>query len=218
MGEEQAVSVTFPPPPPFYHDFTAAHVARLAELQQEAAAEAQSPQPHAQLGGVAVPSAAPGKKKPAPAPPRLAGLPPPLRRLQPPPEPADGTWRVFGALYRLVDELPSLDDAEGVTRLFPPADERDRDGKGFDRATILKRLAKSLLLNFLEFVGILSLNPDDVRFCPRSTLFCRYPTDSRSPAPRRPRRSWTTSTPSLSTSTTSSTSTGRTRRASRSSA
>lgn len=171
MAEEQAVSVTFPPPPPFYHDFTTANVARLAELQQQQAEAdveaAQSPQPHAQLGGVAVPSSSSSSLSYPPEKPvrprRLEGLPPALRRLQPPPEPADGTWRVFGAVYRLVDELPSLDDAEGVTRLFPPADERDRDGKGFDRATILKRLAKSLLLNFLEFIGILSLNPDDVR-------------------------------------------------------
>jgi len=41
-------------------------------------------------------------------------------------------------------------------RLLPP----DGSSSHFDRALILKRLAKSLLLNFLELMGIMSINPE----------------------------------------------------------
>ena len=93
------------------------------------------------------------------------GLPRELRHLQPPLEPENGEWRVFGAKYSLKDELPHLEDGE-IRRLFPNPDERDQDGKHFDRATILKRLAKSLLLNFPELTGLLATSPEAVRFTP----------------------------------------------------
>jgi mediator of RNA polymerase II transcription subunit 7 len=138
---QNAVSSTWPPPPTFWRDFTADNVARIADLRNE----------HAEREGITDVSSV-----------RLSGLPPNLRNLQPPPEPEDGQWRVFGDRYTLIDELPRLED-EQIRRLFPNPEERDQDGKHLDRATILKRLAKSLLLNFLELVGILSMNPSEVR-------------------------------------------------------
>lgn len=49
----------------------------------------------------------------------------------------------------------------GIQQLYtPPATPSSSpDNKHFDRALILKRLAKSLILNFLEFVGIMTINP-----------------------------------------------------------
>lgn len=138
---ENIVSSTFPPPPPFWKDFTADNIARIADLKQEQA-ESQRIEDASTI--------------------RLAGLPPNLRNLQPPLEPESGEWRVFGSNYALIDELPRL-DGKGIRKLFPDPEERDQDGKHFDRATILKRLAKSLLLNFLELVGVLGISPLDVR-------------------------------------------------------
>lgn len=51
---------------------------------------------------------------------------------------------------------------QGITQLYtPPGSSPDQpDGSQHTgRALILKRLAKSLLLNFLELIGILSTNP-----------------------------------------------------------
>ncbi|ORY58442.1 mediator complex, subunit Med7 [Pseudomassariella vexata] len=134
---QTANASTYPPPPPFWQDFTPDNLARLKDLKQE----------QADSEGIQDASAI-----------RLESLPRNLRNLQPPLEPADGTWRVFGETYTLANPLPPL-DSEHFQRLFPPEEERDQDGKHFDRATILKRLAKSLLLNFLELVGIMSINP-----------------------------------------------------------
>ncbi|KAI0973433.1 mediator complex, subunit Med7 [Xylaria arbuscula] len=138
MEEETQVASTWPPPPAFWKDFTPDNVSRIQELRKE----------EAERSGLQDTSEV-----------RLTGLPRELRHLQPPAEPEDGEWRVFGDRYRLKDELPHLDDGE-IRRLFPNPDERDQDGKHFDRATILKRLAKSLLLNFLELTGLLATNPE----------------------------------------------------------
>jgi mediator of RNA polymerase II transcription subunit 7 len=46
----------------------------------------------------------------------------------------------------------------GIQQLYTPPSTPS--GKHIDRAFILKRLAKSLLLNFLEFVGVLGTNPE----------------------------------------------------------
>lgn len=135
---QNAITSTFPPPPPFWRDFTPDNVARIADLRQE----------QIEREGIVD-----GKTV------RLTGLPENLRNLQPPPEPTSGAWRVFGQNYALEEELPRLDNGTGIRKLFPDPEERDQDGKHFDRATILKRLAKSLLLNFLELTGVLSSNP-----------------------------------------------------------
>ncbi|KAI1338907.1 mediator complex, subunit Med7 [Xylariaceae sp. FL0016] len=139
MEEEQAqqISSTWPPPPPFWKEFQPEAVARVADLQKE----------QAEREGIEDASSV-----------RLEGLPRGLRNLQPPPEPENGEWRVFGDRYTLVDELPRLEGTE-IQRLFPQPEERDQDGKHFDRVIILKRLAKSLLLNFLELTGVLANSP-----------------------------------------------------------
>ncbi len=150
MDEEEnpnAVSSTWPPPPPFWKSFTPENLSRIDELRkQKAEAEGINEDDYRCRAKIL----------------RVDDAPWELRHLQPPPEPENGAWRLFGATYRLVDDLPRLED-QGVRRLFPNPEERDQDGKHFDRATILKRLAKSLLLNFLELTGILATNPGAVR-------------------------------------------------------
>jgi hypothetical protein len=52
----------------------------------------------------------------------------------------------------------------GIENLYTPPSTPSQSGKYGDRAIVLKRIAKSLLLNFLELLGILSHNPEQVCF------------------------------------------------------
>ncbi|KAF4469027.1 MED7-member of RNA polymerase II transcriptional regulation mediator complex [Fusarium albosuccineum] len=134
--EPHSLSSTFPNPPPFWNDFTPDRISRIEELR---AAHVN------QHGG-------------DPLTVRVPDVPEELINLQPPTEPADGRWRVFGDHYMLDDKLPTLEE-QGITNLPSTTPSDSKDVKHFDRAFELKRLAKSLLLNFLELSGTLSHNP-----------------------------------------------------------
>ncbi|KAL2109463.1 hypothetical protein VUR80DRAFT_2450 [Thermomyces stellatus] len=125
-----ALASTWPNPPPFFHDFTEENLERFRQLAGDRAGGDDGPVK------------------------RIPDLPAELMHLQPPAEPADGTWRVFGDQYSLEDQLPNLEE-QGIQRLGP---EQNTD-RHRDRALELKRLAKSLLLNFLELLGVLSIDP-----------------------------------------------------------
>ncbi|PFH60122.1 hypothetical protein XA68_11450 [Ophiocordyceps unilateralis] len=87
-----------------------------------------------------------------------ADFPQDLVNLRPPREPADGRWRVFGDQYMLDDKLPTLEE-QGIAKLQADGPSSSREAKHYDRALELKRIAKSLLLNFLELTGLLSRSP-----------------------------------------------------------
>lgn len=69
------------------------------------------------------------------------------------------------ASEQLQNELPTL-EAQGIDRLVSRlsiAETTTSSDIYEERALELRRLSKSLLLNYLELIGILSLNPKDVR-------------------------------------------------------
>ncbi|KAM0279729.1 hypothetical protein ACHAQH_004420 [Verticillium albo-atrum] len=136
---QKAHSSAFPNPPLFWKDFTPENIARMEELRTARAEETR----------IAL------KQLPV----RTPGIPDSLINLQPPAEPSTGTWRVLGGQYSLGDKLPSLEEVS-IKRLAA-AHNDERDGKHLDRAFELKRMAKSLLLNFLELVGVMSITPED---------------------------------------------------------
>lgn len=79
MDEQQephSLASTFPNPPDFWKEFTPERIAEIIELRRAQAADGED------VDSVRIPD-----------------LPEHLRALQPPPEPADGRWRVFGDQY-----------------------------------------------------------------------------------------------------------------------
>ncbi|EPE25331.1 Mediator hinge subcomplex-like protein [Glarea lozoyensis ATCC 20868] len=155
---EPRLTATFPSPPPFWKEFTEENLTRISELRVAQSGEASK-------------KADPAASLPA----RILDLPPELRYLQPPEEPADGIYRSFGDLYNLKNPLPSLEEM-GIENLYTPPSTPSHSGKYSDRALVLKRIAKSLLLNFLELLGILSHNPEqyDEKIKDLRTLFINF--------------------------------------------
>ncbi|KAB5518894.1 MED7 protein-domain-containing protein [Coniochaeta sp. 2T2.1] len=129
-------SSTFPDPPTFWRDFTAEKLDRMDELRTR----------YADQSGLDIATVV-----------RVPNVPEDLVNLQPPAEPAGGKWRLFGEALTLDDKLQSL-EAANVQRLVPSEDELE--GKHIDRAFVLKRLAKSMLLNFLELMGVMGIAPE----------------------------------------------------------
>jgi mediator of RNA polymerase II transcription subunit 7 len=175
-----ALAAAFPSPPLFYQHFTPENLDRIATLRaaQQSGQANTSPDTHTTSGEA--PTSNPAL--------RLLDLPPELRFLQPPEPPSDGVYRSFGdkfdvsklsklsslnifeAILTLVsaqlnEGLPSL-TSQGISQLYTPPTTPSPSGSASgpsshsDRALILKRLAKSLLLNFLELMGIMSINPE----------------------------------------------------------
>lgn len=101
--------------------------------------------------------------------------------LIPPKMPASGQYRAFGNVWQVTDELPNLEQM-GIKQLYKAAtretEKQDKttaednvtetevpETNGTEISTYqykiqeLKKLMKSLLLNYLELVSVLSVNP-----------------------------------------------------------
>ncbi|EMR08222.2 hypothetical protein PNEG_03391 [Pneumocystis murina B123] len=78
------------------------------------------------------------------------------RFFTPPKAPTKGFYRCFHEQWKIPDELPSLSDF-GIQELF---DSSNGPLCAQKRVNELKKMLKSLLLNFLELVGIMSIAPE----------------------------------------------------------
>ncbi|SCU93274.1 LADA_0G02212g1_1 [Lachancea dasiensis] len=83
-----------------------------------------------------------------------------LKYLVPPDVPTEGHYRAFGSVWQVKDELPDL-KSMGMTQLYLPKADTDGSKSSYqDKIQELHKLLQSLLLNFLELTGILSVNPE----------------------------------------------------------
>lgn len=82
-----------------------------------------------------------------------------LEFLTPPRQPEGETYRSFGNVWQFNDKIPQLEDM-GIPQLYKPSDVPDGDDSQA-KILALKKLIKSLLLNFLEVVGVMSVDPKE---------------------------------------------------------
>lgn len=82
-----------------------------------------------------------------------------LEFLTPPPQPEGETYRSFGNVWQFNDKIPQLEDM-GIPQLYKPSDIPGGDDSQA-KILALKKLIKSLLLNFLEVVGVMSVDPKE---------------------------------------------------------
>lgn len=135
--ETNDISILYPPPPPYIKFFVKENLDQLPKYKEEK---------HA-AGGAEVDEN--GEEK----------ITSPLDFLIPPPMPKD-QYRAFGSIWQVKDRLPDL-EASGLPQLYKKPDENNGGGPDYQcKIQELRRLLKSLLLNYLELVGILSINPE----------------------------------------------------------
>ncbi|KAK9246780.1 MED7 protein-domain-containing protein [Lipomyces tetrasporus] len=130
--QSAALASAFPPPPAFYHAYTSEATRALANARAQ-----------------------------------TEPLPPHLARLVPPPPPDAGTgpddppctYRSLGHIWSTHDILPTL-SALGIPELFSNASSDEAGADPSYRVSELKQLTKSLLIKYLELVGVMGISPE----------------------------------------------------------
>lgn len=171
------LSSVYPPPPSYYKHFTTANIQKLAAWRQGQTSEQMNilsdmmSDSFHKLDEPAAPS--PSKSKPGDEGPEH-----PLEFLIPPKPPADGTYRSFGNIWQPDDKLVPL-SAMGIKQLYnlggsgdttkadgdtetevAVAAKKDAVPNIQDRIFELKKLLNSLLVQFVELAGIMSISPE----------------------------------------------------------
>lgn len=147
MAEKPQTKANFPIPPPFYKHFTTENVTQIRQIRKKKSTQQQVQQD--KPGEDSLQDAPVSKDSEI----DLESLSPNLRYLVPPPPPADGKWRTFGAQHDLHAPDPSLEDA-GVEVLYP-----NDPAVKLNPQPYLLSLARSLLTTFLALTGTLSEDP-----------------------------------------------------------
>ncbi|TLD32368.1 mediator of RNA polymerase II transcription subunit 7 [Venturia nashicola] len=129
-----------PRPPPYYHQFTEKNLQRLQDLKELHGHDIDNPRTKASI---------------------LLDLPSELRCLVPPEPPEDGIVLNFGDTKTNLHFLKPLSEM-GIPQLYPEPIPLTADESEWthERARYLKQLARSILLSFIELMGILSVNPN----------------------------------------------------------
>lgn len=81
-----------------------------------------------------------------------------LKFLKPPTPPSGEHYKGYGNLWSFEDKLPKLSDIGWEQLYKEDDDELDSSKKKIQE---LHKLMKSLLLNFVELIGIMSINPSE---------------------------------------------------------
>ncbi|KAJ5392993.1 hypothetical protein N7465_011967 [Penicillium sp. CMV-2018d] len=148
-SQQRAVNTAFAPPPPLWKHFTRENIDKVEQIKAEASKKEDGRSNKNKQWSAAELCA--------------LELPSELRYLVPPDIP-EGQYSVFGELQTMSTTLPSLQE-QGIEQLYPepPAagtEQNSQPSPPLNHAYYLLKISKSLLLNFLEFTGILSVSPE----------------------------------------------------------
>ncbi|CAI7673774.1 unnamed protein product [Penicillium viridicatum] len=148
-SQQRAVNTAFAPPPPLWKHFSRENIDKVEQIKAEASKKEDGRSNK--------------NKQWSAAELRALELPSELRYLVPPDIP-EGQYSVFGELQTMSTTLPSLQE-QGIEQLYPepPAagtEQNSQPSPPLNHAYYLLKISKSLLLNFLEFTGILSVSPE----------------------------------------------------------
>ncbi|CDO94409.1 unnamed protein product [Kluyveromyces dobzhanskii CBS 2104] len=147
MSDKNEVSSLYPPPPPFVELFTEENLVLFEECRADTEKLAKLTDKQREQ----------------------------LKYFTKPELPKDGSYRVFGNVWNIKDELPELSQMgieqlykkhnaasgteDGTTSEADISPQDPQSGNNYEnRIQELKKLLKSLLLNFLELIGILGVD------------------------------------------------------------
>lgn len=136
------ISSLYPSPPPYIKFFTESNVLKLPEYLKERTEQQPENNSEEDVGDDTT---------------TLPVIKNELEFLIPPAMPKSQQYRAFGSVWQVKDKLPDL-DTMGITQLY----KKSQDGEAANyqyKIQELRRLLKSLLLNYLELVGVLSIDP-----------------------------------------------------------
>lgn len=138
---DDLISSLYPPPPPYFRFFTDENSEKLQQwkLEQLVALDSLEGGEDAQES-----TTPPGE----------------LRFLVPPLPPGGPHYRNYGNLWSFEDKLPSLKEM-GLRQLYP---EEDATITSKAKIEQLHKLLDSLLLNFLELIGVVSIEPEKFHY------------------------------------------------------
>ncbi len=127
-----AISSLYPAPPPYIKFFTESNVDKLPDYVKERPAPVETTSDEPVIMNE-------------------------LEYLIPPAMPKSQQYRAFGSVWQIKDTLPDL-ESMGITQLY----KKSKDGEVTNyqyKIQELRRLLKSLLLNYLELVSVLTIDP-----------------------------------------------------------
>ncbi|KAH7069849.1 mediator of RNA polymerase II transcription subunit 7 [Paraphoma chrysanthemicola] len=149
----------FPPPPPFYQHFTTENKERLKEIENEAALDTLTEDDNAAKLSAE----------------QILALPTELRYLIPPAPPADnGEFKVFGTVTSARGSDAFEKTMEWISRtlavdytlegwkyeqLYPSTSASSSASASIDRQRYLFRFLRSILVAYIELLGIVAINP-----------------------------------------------------------
>ncbi|OAK96812.1 mediator of RNA polymerase II transcription subunit 7 [Phaeosphaeriaceae sp. SRC1lsM3a] len=148
----------FPPPPPFYLNFTTENQDRLQEIKKDAGIDITDSDSSATLSAE-----------------QILALPAELRYLMPPEPPKDDEeFKVFGAVTKAKGSDNFTKTMEWISRtlaadytltgweyeqLYPSTDASSSASSTLDRQRYLFRFLRSIIVAYIELLGIVAVNP-----------------------------------------------------------